>query len=129
MFSTRAGLGTNTCWLKSRIVNLSEIVTVALFLTALGIVPILLMGIVSRRRPTDSGLQECAHCGAYNRKTKERCYCCGLRFVLPQSDRPDPALIQRVKQADASRMRREAETHTLRVVEDEPERAEKASEP
>jgi len=114
---------------KESIMNLSEIVAVALFLTVLGVVPILLIGIVGGRQSTDPGLLECPHCGAYNHKTKEHCYCCGFGLVLPQSDRPDPALIQRVKQADASRMRREAEPQILRAVEDEPQRAEKASDP
>ena len=109
--------------------NLSKIVALALFLTLFIVVPIVLVQIGSRRRATaEPSLLECAHCGAHNYRTKERCYCCGFRFVLPQSDRPDSALIQRVKQADDSRMRRKAETQITQAAEDKPQRAEKASE-
>jgi hypothetical protein len=114
---------------EEAIMNFSEIVMLALFLTIFVVVPIVFAQIGSRRQATiKPSFRECPRCGAHNYKTKERCYCCGFGFVLPQSDGPDPALIQRVKQADDSRMRRKVETQIPQAVEDEPERAEKASE-
>ncbi len=109
--------------------NLSEVVMLALFLTIFIVVLIVFAQIGSRRQATiNPSLRECPHCGADNYKTKERCYCCGFGFVLPQSDGPDPALIQRVKRADDSRMRRKVETQIPQAVEGMSPRPEKASE-
>jgi hypothetical protein len=96
------------------LMNLGEIVIVVVFLTALGLVPIVLMGIASRRRATiNSGLQECPDCGAHNPKVTERCYCCGFVLILPQSDGTEPTVIQLVKQADESKVRRSGGTQAV----------------
>lgn len=98
--------------------NLGEIVIVVVFLTVIGVVPIVVMGIASRRRPTiNSSLKECPDCGAYNPNATEQCYCCGFGFILPQSDGTEVTLIQRVKQADDSKMRRRVGTQ---ATEDKP---------
>jgi hypothetical protein len=96
------------------LMNLGEIVIVVMCLTALGLVLIVLMGIASHRRPPiNSSLQECPDCGAHNRNAREHCYCCGFAFILPQSDATEANVIQRVKQADDSKMRRSVETQAV----------------
>jgi hypothetical protein len=78
--------------------NVSGIVMVVVILTIVSVVPIVLIGIVSRRRPAIvPGLQECPYCGARNPKAREHCYCCGFSFIISQSNGLDAALIQRVK--------------------------------
>lgn len=92
----------------------------AVFLTIFGIVPIVFILLFGRHRSHNSNvsLQECPHCGAENQKAKERCYCCGYSFVPPQPYDTNAELIRRVKLADDTRMRREAETRASRPVED-----------
>jgi len=94
--------------------NLGEIVMVVLILTIVSIIPFVVIGFLSRRRPTiNSSLQECPHCGAQNHKAKEHCYCCGFGFIPPPSGGGEATVIQRVKQADDGKTRRRVGTRAF----------------
>jgi len=97
--------------------NHSEIFLAVLFLTVFVAIPVVMALIVSRRRPASNpGLQECPHCGAQNDTAKTHCYCCGFGFIRRQSEAD---VIQRVKQADDSKMRRRVGTQTTEVMSSE----------
>ncbi len=98
--------------------NHGEIFLAVLFLTVFVVVP-LVLALKASRRPINSSLQVCPHCGAHNDTAKTHCYCCGFGFILPQSDGVEANLIQRVKQADDSKMRRGIGTQTTEVVPSE----------
>jgi hypothetical protein len=94
--------------------NLSDIVLLLLFLAVFGVVPFVVIAIVSRRRPTiDASLQECPDCGAHNPKSKAHCYCCGSGFSLPPPDAAEAALIRRVKEADDRKTKRSVGTQAV----------------
>src|SRR5580700_7161766 len=93
------------------LMNLGVTVILLLCLVVFGVIPLILIRVASRRRPTiNSSLQECPDCGAHNPKDGEHCYCCGFGFILPQSDGTETTVNQRVKQADDSKMRRNVGT-------------------
>jgi hypothetical protein len=96
--------------------TLSEIILVLLFLTVFVVVPIIFTQFGRRRPAGMANLQICPDCGAHNYKAKERCYCCGHRFLLAPTDGADAVRNQRVKQADDSEKRRGAEPLDLRTV-------------
>jgi hypothetical protein len=100
--------------------TLRDILMLALFLAVFSVVPFALMLLLSRhsRHKTHSSLRECPHCGAQNDKAKDHCYCCGLTFILPQPDGADPALIQRVRQEDDSRLKRTVGAQTSQSVDE-----------
>jgi hypothetical protein len=106
--------------------RLSEIILLVLFLMVFVIVPIIFTQFGKRRPAGISNLQVCPDCGAHNYKAKERCYCCGRRFLSPQPDGADPVQIQRVKQADDSGMSRGVEPLDLQKVAGTLQRADKA---
>jgi hypothetical protein len=100
--------------------NHSEIFLAVLFLTIFVAVPVVLALIVRRRRTTIvPNLQECQRCGAHNPLGREHCYCCGFGFILPQADGTEADVIQRVKQADDSKMRPRVGTQTTEVMPSE----------
>lgn len=99
--------------------NLSEIAMLLLFLTVFVVVPVIFIQCGSRRKNSiSSGLHECPQCGAQNYKAKERCYCCGYGFISSKSDATNAVLIQRLKQADDGKMKREVEAQASEAVED-----------
>jgi hypothetical protein len=85
-----------------------DIVGLLAMLAVFVIAPTILMWCLSRRpKPR---LKECPHCGAQNRESQTRCYCCGFVFKsLSLYGAEAATLIQRVKQADDAKMRRDAE--------------------
>jgi hypothetical protein len=100
------------------LMNLDEIVIALLFLIVVGVVAVVLIEKLRPRRPTIvPSLQECPDCGAHNPQAREHCYCCGFRFILPQSEGAEATVIERAKQADDSKMRRSVGTQ---AVEDAP---------
>ncbi len=100
--------------------NLSGAIIILLYLPVLGAIQILLIGLFSsQRRPTiELNLQECPICGAQNRKTKRRCYCCGQSLIPVRAEEGEAALIARVKQADANKLGRRATADDRSVGEE-----------
>jgi hypothetical protein len=91
--------------------DLDKIVIPLLLLIVFGVVAVVLTEKLRRRRPTlILGLQQCPDCKAHNPKAREHCYACGFAFILSPSDGPEVTVVQRVKQADASEMRRRVGT-------------------
>jgi hypothetical protein len=91
----------------------ADIVGLFVFLAIFVFAPVVLALCCFNRgsKPTH---QECPHCGAHNHKAKEHCYCCGHRFVRPGSEAVAVTVIQRVKQAEDSKVRRETEAFSPR---------------
>lgn len=63
-------------------------------------------------RTSKQSLPECPHCGAQNRGTPTRCYCCGHVFTLPESHDVPATVIQMVRQADAERAKQPMAVHS-----------------
>lgn len=96
--------------------SLGEIVMVVMFLMVFVAVPIIFAQ-CGRRRPAGlADLQACPDCGAHNYKTKERCYCCGYRFIRSGPDTAAPVQIPEAKPADGRRTGRGSEPAGLREV-------------
>jgi hypothetical protein len=97
-------------------VSPGEIFMVVMFLMVFVAVPIIFAQ-CGRRRPAGlANLQVCPDCGAHNYKTKERCYCCGYRFIHPRSDEAAPVQIQEAQQEDGRRAGRGREPAGLQEV-------------
>lgn len=94
----------------------SGIVMLVLFLAVFVLVPILFAQFGRHRPDGLANLQVCPGCGAHNYKSKERCYCCGHRFLFPQSDGADRVQVPRVKTVDDSGKRRGTGPPGLREV-------------
>jgi hypothetical protein len=100
------------------IMNHGELVILLLFLTVLFFVPIVIIQLVGRRRPSfKPNLLECPNCGADNHQAKSRCYCCGHDFG---SSPTEGDVIQRVKQAEDSRRRRSAAAEIPGAIVEKP---------
>src|SRR5664279_1602910 len=100
------------------LMNLGEIVIPLLSLIVVGVVLVVLIETLRPRRPTiNPSLQECPDCGAHNPRARENCYCCGFSLNRPQSNGAEITVIQRVKQADESKLRPGVGTQT---IEDKP---------
>jgi len=94
--------------------NSADIIGLLVLLAIFVFVPVVFALWISRR-PHNSkpSLRGCPHCGAQNPNARERCYCCGFGFILPQSDEAEATVIQRVKQADDSNKRRRVGTQAV----------------
>ncbi|HVM62803.1 MAG TPA: zinc finger Ran-binding domain-containing protein [Verrucomicrobiae bacterium] len=97
----------------------TDVVMLCLFVGAFVIVPAIFVQMGLRRRhATHPSFQECPTCGADNYPGRERCYCCGYDLIHGRLAAPGEAVIERVKQADASRPKPQAPAQTRRIVED-----------
>jgi hypothetical protein len=57
-------------------------------------------------------LHECPHCGAQNRATSPRCYCCDHEFILPESPQVPATVIQLVRKTDVAKAKMPAPTRS-----------------
>lgn len=103
------------------IMNAGEFVILLLFLAVLLFIPILIIQFIGSRKPASKpGLQECPNCGAENHRAKQQCYCCGHPLHSSPLESVNAPLIERVKQADASRAKRSVANQTPGVTADKP---------
>jgi hypothetical protein len=96
--------------------SFGEVVMVLLFLMVFVAVPMFFAQIGRRRSPGLANLQVCPECGAHNYQTKERCYCCGCRFVSPRSDGSGPVAIPVAHPDDGGRTEKPTAPVGLREV-------------
>jgi len=118
---------------NSHILSSRDIVGLLILLTVFVFSPMFLMW-CGFRNPPKPNLQECPHCGAQNRRTSTRCYCCGHEFILPDigvksRGMTDNAVTNRRQLADPGKCRTRYQgksldiTYCLKEVRDECEYA------
>jgi hypothetical protein len=92
-----------------------------MLLTVLFFIPIIVIQFFGRRGPIfRQNLQKCPSCGAENDNAKVQCYCCGYDYESSPLEGLDPALLQRVRQADDSKKRRRATSETSSIGAEKP---------